>query len=224
MNFKFFNKPHGFELVVKGEDFKYLFKVRRHKVGDTLYFRERQNCEVLYKYEVQSIESRKAILELKDSTIDVVVPKHKLHIAWCVIDDKSIERVLPLLNEIGVDAITFIYCDRSQNSIKIDFNRLERILESSMQQCGRSQMMKLSCVDSLEEFLNSHEDAYIFDFCQTTFEVGENRPNTIVVGCEGGFTDSERELFKNHEVRRLNTPNILKSQTATVSIASMILL
>lgn len=57
--------------------------------------------------------------------------------AWCVIDIKSIKKVLPMLNELGVSRITFVYCDRSQINIKLDFARFERILEASMQQCGR---------------------------------------------------------------------------------------
>ena len=36
-------------------------------------------------------------------------------------ETKNIEKVLPTLNEMGVHEITFIYCERSQKSFKVDF-------------------------------------------------------------------------------------------------------
>ena len=45
-------------LSLKGEVFKYLVKVRRHGVGDKLQFRSRQDMEILFIYEVTSVENR----------------------------------------------------------------------------------------------------------------------------------------------------------------------
>ena len=45
--------------------------------------------------------------------------KNKLHIGWCVIDPKTVEKYIASLNEIGVDKITFIYADYSQKISKL---------------------------------------------------------------------------------------------------------
>jgi 16S rRNA (uracil1498-N3)-methyltransferase len=45
-----------------------------------------------------------------------------------------------------------------------------------------------------------------------------------LIGCEGGFTNKERSLMKNHSKISFQTNNILKSETATISIASRLLL
>ena len=87
-----------------------------------------------------------------------------MHIGWCVIDLKSIEKVLPSLSEIGVNKISFIYCDRSQKNFKVDFVRLERILEASMQQSGRSSFIKFDTYKNIASFIDEHKDTKVFDF------------------------------------------------------------
>jgi len=146
----------------------------------------------------------------------------KLHIAWCVIDPKSVEKVLPTLNEMGVDAITFIYCERSQKSFKPDFKRLEKILLNSSQQCGRSLLMKLSLVDDLATFLESHPDTVMLNFSEQTLCENANI-GTSLIGCEGGFTANEVALFKTENIMGLDTALILKSESAACAVAAKLL-
>jgi 16S rRNA (uracil1498-N3)-methyltransferase len=140
-----------------------------------------------------------------------------------VVDNKSVEKVLPLLNELGVSKITFIYCDRSQKNFKPDFKRYERILESSMQQCGRSEMMIFSEMKDIEAFIADNPQTVVFDFCDEVLEDGEGI-DTVLIGSEGGFSESERTFLTEQKVLRLDTPMILRSETAATAIASKILL
>jgi len=162
-------------------------------------------------------------LFLEKSEVLEVVAKRKLHIGWCVIDPKSIEKVLPTLNEMGVDTITFIYCSRSQKSFKPDFKRLEKILLNSSQQCGRSSLLKLSISNSLEGFLSENPETVMMNFSEQSLTEKSN-VSTIVIGCEGGFTSDEMALFKSENIMGLDTPLILKSESAVCSVASKLLL
>ena len=54
-------------LHVRGDLHKYLIKVRRHKEGDILNFRSRENIEVLHTYKIESVEPRDAELSLISS-------------------------------------------------------------------------------------------------------------------------------------------------------------
>jgi len=83
--------------------------------------------QILYTYTVEQLDKKIALLTKEEQKELRVESKHPLHIGWCLIDPKSIEKVLPTLNEIGVWKITFIYCDRSQKSFRIDFDRFEKI-------------------------------------------------------------------------------------------------
>ncbi|NOR57039.1 MAG: 16S rRNA (uracil(1498)-N(3))-methyltransferase [Sulfurimonas sp.] len=210
-------------LNIKGELHKYLVKVRRHSVGDELNFRNRDDIKILHKYKVVDVESRTLSLDLVSSKEDTTDAKKSLHIAWCVIDTKSIEKVLPSLNEIGVSKISFIYCDRSQKNIKLDFKRFERILEASMQQCGRSSYMEFDSYKSIKEFIREFEDVKVFDFCDKVLDADADF-SRVLIGCEGGFSQDERELLKSQESFRLDTPMVLRSESAVMAVASKVLL
>jgi len=210
-------------LVIKGENFKYLIKVRRHKVNDELCFRNQKTPEMLYRYKISSIESKKIVCDLIEQNKSIVEAGKKLHVGWCIIDVKSVERVLATLNEIGVDKISFIYCKRSQRNFKMDLKRFERILLSSNQQCGRSTLMEFEILDTLESFLDKYDDVKVFDFCDNILGADADFKK-VLIGCEGGFDEDERKLLANYENFRLNTKMVLRSQSAVVAVASKIVL
>ncbi|MEA1879896.1 MAG: RsmE family RNA methyltransferase, partial [Campylobacterota bacterium] len=144
-----YNKEAGTSsLTLEGDDHRYIVKVRRHKVEDTLHLRNLEDG-LLHTYLITFADKRSVHLTLQKSTTYHVKATKKLHIGWCVIDPKSVEKVLPSLNEMGVEKITFMYCKRSQKSFKLDFKRLEKILLNSSQQSGRSEMMKLEMAEGL---------------------------------------------------------------------------
>ena len=208
---------------LRGELYKYLIKVRRHHTGESVGFRRSDRTEILYIYEIVSIETRAVQLRLKESRESVVKSDRPLHLGWCIIDSKSIEKVLSSLNELGVEKITFIYCDRSQKNFKPDFRRFKRILQASMQQCGRSQMMELQMMDSVDSFIKAYPRSVVLDLCDRVFDDSADVSH-LLIGTEGGFSERERSLFEALRIRRLNTPMILRSETAVTAISAKILL
>ena len=210
-------------LHIRGDLYKYLVKVRRHVEGDELNFRSREDIKTLHNYRVQSVEARSLELSLISSHVKEVKSKKSLHVAWCIIDSKSIEKVLPSLCEIGVEKISFISCNRSQKNFKLDFKRFERIIEASMQQSGRSSYIEFDMYKNIENFIDEFPDTKVFDFCENTLENSSDF-KTVLIGCEGGFSKNEKELLSSLEVFRLNTPMILRSESAVMAVASKILL
>ncbi|HIC43370.1 MAG TPA: 16S rRNA (uracil(1498)-N(3))-methyltransferase [Sulfurimonas sp.] len=223
MQFLFNTDAGKSPLKLKGEDYKYLFKVRRHDINDILYFRSKSQSESLYQYKVDSLDGRSAILELISSEIKELKSEIDLHIAWCVIDPKSVEKVLPSLNEIGVTKISFIYCERSQKNFKTDIQRYERVLETSSQQCGRSRQMIFETFKTLDAFLQQNPETIVLDFCDEVLGC-ENEVKTVLIGCEGGFSIEEKAKLENFKRFRLDTPMILRSESAAMAIASKILI
>jgi 16S rRNA (uracil1498-N3)-methyltransferase len=218
-----YNKEAGKpQLTLSGDDHRYIFKVRRHKAEDILYLRNLEDG-LLHTYLVTHIDKRSVILDLKESQMLEVKAKRSLHIGWCVIDPKNIEKVLPSLNEMGVEKITFIYCKRSQKSFKPDFKRLEKILLNSSQQSGRSEMMQLETADDLQTFLLQNPQTKMLNFSKSRF-VSNTVFETIVVGCEGGFTQEEETLFSSEDVIGFDTPLVLKSESAVCAVCSQKLL
>lgn len=218
-----YHKESGaLQLTLLGDDHRYIFKVRRHKIDDTLYLRNLEDG-LLHRYLITDIDKRAVTLELQESQTVEIKAKIPLHIGWCVIDPKNIEKVLPSLNEMGVEKITFIYCKRSQKSFNIDFKRLEKILLNSSQQSGRSEMMQLDLSDGLETFLHQYPQSKMLNFSDNRLSE-EHKIETIVIGCEGGFHEDEIVLFKEDAILGLDTPLVLKSESAVCGVASKILL
>jgi len=210
------------QLTLEGDDHRYIFKVRRHKAGETLYLRN-LNDGLLYRYTITHIDKRSSILVLEESRALEVKADRALHIGWCVIDPKNIEKVLPSLNEMGVAKITFIYCKRSQKSFKPDFKRLEKILLNSSQQSGRSVMMELETAEDMESFLKAYPKSKMLNFSEKHF-ISDCEAETVVIGCEGGFHEDEVALFAPEDIVGFDTPLILKSESAACAAASKLLL
>ena len=218
-----YNKEAGKpQLTLSGDDHRYIFKVRRHKADDILHLRNLEDG-LLHTYSVSHIDKRSVILDLKESRTVEIKAKHSLHIGWCVIDPKSIEKVLPSLNEMGVEKITFIYCKRSQKSFKPDFKRLEKILLNASQQSGRSEMMQLDMAEDLEHFLKENPQSKMLNFSENNF-IAESQFDTIVIGCEGGFHEEEVALFQADDIIGFDTPLVLKSESAACAVSSQKLL
>lgn len=209
-------------LTLVGDEHRYIFKVRRHKMGESLYLRNLKD-DLLYSYLITHIDKSSVVLELQSSKTLEVKANTNLHIGWCIIDPKSIEKVLPTLNEMGVSKITFIYCKRSQKSFKLDFKRWNKILLNSSQQSGRSQMMKLEEAKDLESFISENPQAKMLNFSPNKITKNSNI-NTIIIGCEGGFVTEEIELFDTKDIIGLDTPLVLKSESAVCGVGAKLLL
>jgi 16S rRNA (uracil1498-N3)-methyltransferase len=208
------------ELIVSGEEYKYLIKVRRHSVGDTIVFRHRDALKLAHYYILESIDGRKGIFSHRHTVEEGCESPCHLHIGWCIIDPKTVEKTLPMLVELGVRAITFIRCQRSQHQFKLDFDRCNRIMESAIMQCGRTSIIALEESPSLQHFLTTHPEAMIMDFGGETLTHKETF-ETVIIGCEGGFSPEERSLFATHPIRHLGIGMILRSETAVTTIAAL---
>lgn len=223
MIFAFDDDASKERLHIRGELYKYLIKVRRHQAGDKIAFRRREDSKILYTYILEDVGAREAVALLEYSCVNEVKSHKNLHIGWCIVDANSIEKVLPSLCEIGVAKITFIYCERSQRNFKLDFKRFDRIQEAAMQQCGRSSYIEFEEAKNVKEFIAKYPNTNVLDFCERVFENSQEIEN-VLIGCEGGFSSKERELFKTTNVFRLDTPMVLRSESAVMAIASKILL
>jgi len=211
------------EIRLTGEQHRYLFRVRRHRTGERLGLRNLKN-RVFYTYRIEHIDKKEALLRLEDARELQVEAGRSLHIGWCRIDPRMIEKSLPSLNEMGVRRVTFIECDRSQKNFRLDLHRLEKILLNSSQQCGRSTRMELGVAKNLADFLEANPESWLLDFSQHSLEERKREIGSILVGPEGGFSEEERSRVARERIVGLETPMILRSESAVCAAASKILL
>ncbi len=223
MQFSYHELASKPSLEIDGDLYKYLIKARRHKVGEIIPFRNLKD-NLLFRYKVSFIDRKKAILELISEEEKIVENDKKLHLAWCVVEPKTVEKNIASLNELGVDKITFIYCEYSQKNFKINIDKLKKILINSSSQCGRSDIIKLDICKSLDEFLKNYPNTYILDFSKNSIENKKDEIQTLLIGCEGGFSEDERKNFDKDKIIGFKSSLILKSETAIISASAKILI
>ena len=207
---------HSLNLSVK--EYSHIFKVRRVTVGIKLNFSNLID-EKIYTYRIDDINKKEANLTLIDTKEVKKSSTCNLHIGWCIVDPKIIEKNIAMLNEMGVKKISFVYAKFSQKHYKIDEKRLTRILINSSEQCGRTSMMGFEVVPSVEEYLELYPKSAVIDFSENYLSEDIDMVD-FLVGPEGGFSQEERELFRDKEVFGLKSPNILRSETAVIGICA----
>jgi len=223
MQFTYHQEASQEFLTVDNETYKYLFKARRHKIEDEIYFRNLDDKNI-YLYKVIEISRKDARLQLVSFEEKIVENDKKLHLAWCVVDPKTVEKNISSLNELGLEKITFIYCEYSQKNFKLNLEKLEKILLNSSSQCGRSSIIKLEICKSLDEFLSVNKNVYLLDFSKQNIETKKDEIETLLLGCEGGFSETERETFDTDKIVGFNSNLILRSETAAISAVSKIII
>ena len=210
-------------LKIEDENYNYIIKARRHKIDDILDFRNLED-DFLYSYKISQIDKKSLFLNLLKKEEKIIENSKKIHLAWCVVDPKTIYENISSLNELGVDKITFVYSDFSQKNFKINFEKLEKILINTSSQCGRSSIIKLDIYKNIDTFIADNPDTYFLDFSQTSIDSKVLDIKTLMIGTEGGFSKRERELFNKNFIVGFSSNLILKSQTAIISATSKIIL
>ena len=222
MQFSYCEVAGDTNLSLHVKEYSHIFKVRRVIVGAQLDFANLCDDKI-YTYEIENINKKEANLILVETKEVNKISTCNIHVGWCVVDQKIVEKNIAMLNEMGVEKITFVYADYSQNNYKIDEKRLKRILINSCEQSGRLNLIKIEILKSVEEYILAYPKSIIIDFSKNFLNENE-KIESFLVGPEGGFSTKERELFKCLKVFGLKSPNILRSETAVVGVCAKIVL
>ncbi|EAL5950377.1 16S rRNA (uracil(1498)-N(3))-methyltransferase [Campylobacter coli] len=213
-----YHKQAGEEILkLKGEEFAHL-KARRIKENEILSLRNLED-DFIYEYKISNLDRNSCLLYFLHKHFKSH-PQSELDLALAVIDTKISEKTLPFLNELGVKKLHLVFTEFSQRNFKLDFERLEKIIISSCEQCGRSHKMQIQSYKNIQEFSKVFPDAVLVDFEGEVKEFDKTR--LYFIGPEGGFSPKEKQMFK--EKICLKVPNILRSQSAAIAVAAKILL
>ncbi|BCZ17019.1 16S ribosomal RNA methyltransferase RsmE [Helicobacter sp. NHP19-003] len=207
-------------LNLEDQAYKHIYLSRRTQATEPLPLRNLKD-DNLYFYKPLSVQKHRATLELAATQEKPSCSQKGAHLIWAHINAKNIEKVLPYLNQMGVLKISFFMAEFSQRNERLDKNKLERftrILIASCEQCGRSDLMPLEVLKDLKSALESYPEAGVLDLNGEAG--GLNAQQGILIGPEGGFSPSERELFKN---RKIFSPShlVLTSEGAALFSAAL---
>lgn len=126
-----------------------------------------------------------------------------------------------MLNELNLAKVTFFYAQYSQKQFKLDFKRLQRILNHSCEQCGRLIGLEIEIFSNMEEVLQNYPNFAVLDFGGEALVDSLKMP--LMIGCEGGFSQKEREILRDKHIFSAPKCNILRSETAALYAASRLI-
>ena len=204
----------------------YLTKVMRIKIGDNFSLFN-SNGEWLAK-----------ILDISKGIVEFIIIEKLRHkditkeiwLAVSPIKSNYFNFMIQKATELGVTRFIPIIFDRTIVR-KINKERIEKIIIEATEQSNRINIPILEKPQNLKKFLSNNlkKIDLVFTDLNTTkkkLEINKeaNKPLCAIVGPEGDFTEKERELILNFKsVKSINiNQNILRAETATISIISII--
>ncbi len=203
----------------------YLSKVMRIKVGENFSL---FNSEGEWLAKITEISKGIVIFKVMQKLRQKDISK-EIWLAFSPIKSNYFNFMIQKATELGVTRFIPIIFDRTIVR-KINRERLEKIIVEATEQSNRINIPILEKPQNLKNFLknNSKKIELLFTDLNTSNKKLEfnktTKPICAIVGPEGDFTESERELILNDKnVKPINiNQNILRAETAAISIISII--
>jgi 16S rRNA (uracil1498-N3)-methyltransferase len=198
-------------------------KVLRFQPGQEVVLFDGVGHDRLYR--LIELTDRDAHLELV-TQLEPKLPAKDICLFWSLLKKDKNDWVLQKATELGVSHFVPLLADRSE---KTGFNaeRAEKIVIEAAEQCGRSDIPTIrepvTVATALKEFKNKIS-LYICE--QNSSDAGSSAQKElgILIGPEGGWSEAEKELFKEQSINHLNLHDFtLRAETAAVTAIAKLL-
>jgi 16S rRNA (uracil1498-N3)-methyltransferase len=219
------NKIENESFEITDTDLLYQWqKVFRFKVGDEAIIFDGTGFEFFVSFENISRSSATfTVIEKKEVKDEI---KTELNIFQSIIKKDNFEFVVQKCTEIGASSFHPVLSERSEKK-DLNIERLEKIAKEASEQSGRVTVPQIFEPKNLKEVLKDFDGKiFVLDFeGKNVSEVDILGKVGILVGPEGGWSDTERSWFKEQNIVSLTLgKQVLRAETASISASALILL
>jgi len=210
--------------LLSKEHTHYLVNVMRAKRGANVNFFNKNGewlSEIVF-LEKDRVEV-KFLSKIKENT-----NTHNIELAICLVKKNAIEIILQKATELGIKKIIPIISERTEVK-EINFERANKIVIEATEQSNQLEPPQISEILNLKDFLNINRNKIFFadinsDYSLKKKDFKEGEAVTVLVGPEGDFSPTERELILNSSttVAFSLSKNILRTDTAVISAISLV--
>ena len=153
-----------------------------------------------------------------------------IELAICLVKKSPMEIILQKATELGVSKIIPIVSERTEVK-EINFERANKIVVEAIEQSNQLIPPQISEVTKLKDFLKNLDSSSKLLFADVNSKdnlkskvLEEAKTLSVLIGPEGDFSPSERELIlvNSNVVSFTISKNILRSDTAVISAISLI--
>lgn len=223
------SKVEDSSLYISGDDARHIARSLRMAVGDEITVCDGEGME--YTARLSKIRDDRCDADIISKAQSEREPKSKITLFMAYPKSDKLEVVIQKAVELGASEIVPFESSRCIKKPKADkaverTARLSRIAEEAAKQCGRAILPTVSLPLSFSEMISSAKKAELSIFCyegdgttslKTLLDSFDKAPETIsvIVGCEGGFSESEAKAAKEAGFKMANLgPRILRCETA----------
>lgn len=153
-------------------------------------------------------------------------PSKDIYLLWSLLKNDKNDWVLQKCTELGVSHFIPLLADRSE---KTGFNveRSEKIVIEAAEQCGRSDIPNIREPMGIDTAITELGDKVQLYICEQHSSDDVESPNGamgVLIGPEGGWSDHEKSLFKENNLKHLNLHDFtLRAETAAVAATTKLL-
>lgn len=210
----------GVVVELNGDQANYLGNVLRLGAGSELLAFDGQSGEWLAR--ISDVAKKRMTIRAERRTREPeAVPD--VWLAFAPVKRSQTDWLVEKATELGVARLIPVMTQRTVVE-RVKLERLQAITVEAAEQCGRTRLPDMTEPTPLNQFLKQRDGERTLYFADegggevatTAFKPG---PATILIGPEGGFTDSERALIRAapNSVAISLGPRILRAETAALA-------
>ena len=218
----------GKKIILEHEQTHYLKNVMRCKVNDRIIIFDGTTGE--YAAEIVTIHKRFINIEILEKTKPRCVPGD-IWLIFCPLKKTRTDFLIEKSTELGLRKFLPTLSDKTQTKT-VSMNRCKKNIVEAVEQCGGTFIPEILPVNPLAKIIKTLPKDRILVFCDESLEsrnindcLLKEKPEKValLVGPEGGFSDSERKLFRTKKnVLPVSLGNrILRAETAAVAALTM---
>ena len=210
-------------ITINQIDSKHITKSFRKNIGDLIKITNGNgsicDAEIIEKGRNIKVEIKKIVIYERE--------KISIHVALSPLKNTSrFEWFVEKATELGINQITPIISHYSEKR-KVNTERLERIIISSMKQSNQCYRPILNTIVDYKTFILSNKEEKIMANLKTNNKLQKKLLETnnlcLLIGPEGGFSDKEIEYSLKNNVKEITLGNNrLRSETAAIYSISAI--
>jgi len=218
----------GENINLETEQSHYLKNVMRCKINEKILVFDNNSGE--YTAEIVSIHKRSIDIEILEKTKPRCIPGD-VWLIFCPLKKTRTDFLIEKSTEMGLRKFLPTFSNKTQTKT-LSLNRSRKNIVEAVEQCGGTFIPEILPISSLAEVIEELPEDRLLIFCDESLEsrnINEclllDRPEkvAILVGPEGGFSESERKLLRaKKNILPVSLGNrILRAETAAVVALTM---